>query len=120
MTTQKKYPIVLNIDFHPVTEEGNEYRAKFGMFATTNDAVDLQGYSCDLSDEGDLIGTDEVYTSPSGKQIRVVTRPVKAKAVVPVSDARAKAIAKAQAIATANFTAQQASSASAPETDAPF
>ena len=120
MTTKKRFPIVLNIDFFPRTEEGGEYKAPYNMFATTDSPVDLQTYGCDVSPEGDLVGSDEVYTSESGKQIRVVTRPTKAKVQHAISDAKAEALKKLQGTASTNFKAQVASEVEAPAGDVPF
>ena len=118
--TTKRHPIVLNIDFYPMTEEGHEYKAKFNMFATTNDSPDLQAYACNVSEEGNLVGTDEVYTSPTGKEIRVVTRVTKPKVIASVSEAKAQALAKAQAVASTNFKSQVANEVEAPAGDVPF
>jgi len=103
--------ILGNCDTHILTPSGGSHKAKFNMMITSDDPQDLQVYS--------LEEFDEVFTSESGRQVRIVMRPAVVRPSVAITAEQNTALLARVAELEANKPAST-NGANGSATDVPF
>lgn len=113
MTKTYDNVILGNVDLYVQTAEGGSHKAKYNMMVTSDDPIDLQVHTLEAS--------DEVYTSESGKTVRIVVRPAQNAPKHAVDDTKLEALKARVAELEANKPVSSGSNGSEPVSgDVPF